>query len=88
MQRALTQFFKPENYFEVREALRQAKRTDLIGEGCDCLIPSRAPKEALRRRRQDANQRFAGNYVHTPPEIGAKQHRISRRNPGQGYRPK
>ena len=67
LQRALMQFFKPENYFEVREALQQAKRTDLIGDGCDSLIPSRPPKEALQRRRQDANQRFAGNYVHTPP---------------------
>jgi uncharacterized radical SAM protein YgiQ len=28
MQRALMQFFKPQNYFEVREALIQAKRTD------------------------------------------------------------
>src|SRR5205814_9116004 len=32
--RALMQFFKPENYFEVPEALQQAKRTDLIGDGC------------------------------------------------------
>ena len=73
LQRALMQFFKPENYFEVREALRQAKRTDLIGDGCDSLIPSRPPKEALQRRRQDANQRFAGNYVHTPPLTAAGQ---------------
>src|SRR5207244_3927287 len=39
MQRALLQFFKPENYFEVRKALEQAGRTDLIGSGCDALIP-------------------------------------------------
>ena len=38
MQRAQTQFFKPENYFEVRKALEQADRTDLIGSGCDALI--------------------------------------------------
>ena len=31
MQRALMQFFKPENYFEVREALIEAGRQDLIG---------------------------------------------------------
>jgi uncharacterized radical SAM protein YgiQ len=73
LQRALMQFFKPENYFEVREALQQAKRTDLIGDGCDSLIPSRPPKEALQRRRQDANTRFAGNYVHTPPGTGARK---------------
>jgi hypothetical protein len=40
MQRALMQFFKPENYFAVREALIQAGRGDLIGQGCDCLIPA------------------------------------------------
>ncbi len=87
LQRALMQFFKPENYFEVREALSQAKRTDLIGDGCDCLIPSRPPREALKRRQQDANQRFAGNYVHTPPGTGAGRQKQSRRNPGRGYRP-
>src|SRR5207253_5000172 len=31
MQRALMQFFKPENWFTVREALIQAGRQDLIG---------------------------------------------------------
>ncbi len=71
LQRALMQFFKPENYFEVREALQRAKRTDLIGDGCDALIPSRPPKEALQKRRDGANQRFAGNYVHTQPGTGA-----------------
>jgi hypothetical protein len=61
------QFFKPENYFEVRDALREAGRSDLIGEGCDCLIPSKPPKEAIDRRRDDANNRFRGEYVHTIP---------------------
>ena len=49
------QFFKPENYFEVREALIQAGRQDLIGSGCDCLIPAQPPKEAIEARRQRAN---------------------------------
>ncbi len=95
LQRALMQFFKPENYFEVREALQRAKRTDLIGDGCDSLIPSHPPKEALQKRRDDANQRFAGNYVHTPPGTGAgtkgkpvKGNKQSRHKPGKGYRPK
>ncbi len=65
MQRALMQFFKPENYFEVREALRSVGRTDLISDGCDGLIPSKPPQEAVTRRRQDANKRFRGDYVHT-----------------------
>ena len=97
LQRALLQFFKPENYFEVREALQQAKRTDLIGDGCDSLIPSKPPKEALLRRRQDAKDRFPGNYVHTIPGTGAgakpsiekkrAKQKESRRQPGKGYRP-
>ena len=56
LQRALLQFFKPENYFEVRRALEQAGRQDLIGGGCDCLIPERPPKEALDARRGNANR--------------------------------
>jgi uncharacterized radical SAM protein YgiQ len=66
MQRALMQFFKPENYFEVRQALQQAGRQDLIGSGCDCLIPAQAPREAIEKRREDANRRFQGDYVHQP----------------------
>jgi uncharacterized radical SAM protein YgiQ len=98
LQRALMQFFKPSNYFEVRDALRQAGRQDLIGSGCDCLIPSNPPREALDARRKDANTRFRGEYVHTiPGESGAGQtasgqkkngkRKESRHEPGQGYRP-
>ena len=89
LQRALMQFFKPENYFEVREALQKANRADLIGDGCDALIPSRPPKEAFSERRADANQRFSGNYVHSPPGTTAgKKQKQSRQQPGRGYRPK
>jgi hypothetical protein len=70
LQRALLQFFKPENYFEVRKALEQAGRTDLIGAGCDCLIPAHPPKEALGARRDRANQSMRGEYVHTIPRSG------------------
>jgi uncharacterized radical SAM protein YgiQ len=48
-QRALMQFFKPENWHLVREALVGAGREDLIGSGPRCLIPARPPKEALGR---------------------------------------
>ncbi len=44
LQRALLQYFKPENYADVREALEQADRLDLVGNGPRCLIPSRPPK--------------------------------------------
>jgi uncharacterized radical SAM protein YgiQ len=54
VQRALLQFFAPENYFTVHRALEQAGRADLIGDGPGCLIPSRAPREAIEARRRDA----------------------------------
>ncbi len=62
VQRALLQFFKPENYFEVRKALLDAGRSDLIGNGCDALIPAQPPKEALQARRDQAS-----DYVHAVP---------------------
>jgi uncharacterized radical SAM protein YgiQ len=77
LQRALLQFFKPENYFEVRKALEQAGRQDLIGTGCDALIPAQPPREALRARMEHANSAVQGNHVHTVPN--------PRRN--KGYRP-
>ncbi len=90
LQRALMQFFKPENYFEVRKALLKAGRSDLIGNGCDALIPSAPPREAIAGRRRDANDRFTGEYVHTVPG-GDKRKRSkkqSRHESGAGYRPK
>ncbi len=67
MQRALLQFFKPENWFDVREALVKARRTELIGSGCDCLIPERPPREALDKRRKQAERAFteqtSGDHV-------------------------
>ncbi len=92
-QRALMQFFKSENYFEVREALRAAGRTDLIGDGCDALIPSKPPKEALIRRRKDANARFRGEYVHTIPggsdssDTKKSSRKQRRQRSTKGYRP-
>ena len=88
MQRALMQFFKPENYFEVHSALLEAGRKDLIGGGCDCLIPAKPPKEAIDRRRTMAGKQFRGEYVHQidGPEKKGKQ-KQSRFAPGSGYRP-
>src|SRR5262245_7065482 len=64
LQRALMQFFKPENYFEVREALIEAGRADLIG-GCEGLIPANPPKEALEARRKQANAAARSDYTHS-----------------------
>jgi uncharacterized radical SAM protein YgiQ len=89
LQRALMQFFKPENYHEVRKALLKAGRGDLIGAGGDALIPARPPREAVEARRRDANERFGGKYVHTVPADGKKKRakKESRHDPESGYRP-
>ena len=65
LQRAVMQFFKPDNWFEVREALVEAGRTDLIGNGCDCLIPANPPKEAIESRRRQANRAADTDHYHT-----------------------
>jgi len=84
LQRALLQFFKPENYFEVREALLKAGRGDLIGSGCDALIPANPPKQALHARRARAERDVSeGRYVHTIPKAKADAPRPS----SGGYRP-
>ena len=87
MQRALMQFFKPENWFTVREALIQAGRQDLIGNGCDCLIPAQPPKEAIEARRRRANDADHYHSVANP----AKGEKPGERGAGPikqtGYRP-
>jgi hypothetical protein len=80
MQRALLRFFEPENSFEVRKALVEAGRADLIG-GCEGLIPAQPPKEALRARMRRADDAVRGEYVHKIPSEGK-----SKKKQG-GYRP-
>ncbi len=79
LQRALMQFFKPENYFEVRRALEQAGRQDLIGSGCDCLIPAQPPHAALDRRRQEAarslTEQTSGDHIRSKPAKGYRPER-------------
>jgi uncharacterized radical SAM protein YgiQ len=59
VQRALMQYFAPENWFTVRDALLAAGRGDLIGDGAECLIKGKPPKEASQAR-----ERGDATYVH------------------------
>ncbi|MFO0824030.1 MAG: YgiQ family radical SAM protein [Gemmataceae bacterium] len=89
MQRALMQFFKPENYFTVREALIQAGRADLIG-GCEGLIPANPPKEAIEARRRAANRAGSDNdsdHYHTVANPAKGEQPGERGLPNKGYRP-
>src|SRR5947209_3907214 len=84
------QFFKPENYFTVREALIEAGRADLIG-GCEGLIPANPPKEAIEAKRRQANEALRGDHYHTVanPAKGEPAGELGLPNAGQkkGYRP-
>lgn len=77
-QRALLQFFKPENYFDVREALLSAGRGDLIGSDPDCLIPSKPPKEAHPAKPDGSRRARKPTTGYRPGRPGAAR----RRRPG------
>jgi uncharacterized radical SAM protein YgiQ len=80
VQRALLQFFAPENWSTVRDALRQSGREDLIGEGPNCLISARPPRRGFRderskdpsgrRRGPAARGEGGGGYRRTSRERG------------------
>jgi uncharacterized radical SAM protein YgiQ len=86
-QRALMQFFKPENYFEVRQTLIEAGRGDLIGGGCDCLIPSHPPQQAIEARRRQSDEAARGDHYHSVPNPAKGDSPGERGMPSQGYRP-
>jgi uncharacterized radical SAM protein YgiQ len=90
VQRALMQFFKPENYFTVREALIQAGRADLIG-GCEGLIPAHPPKEAIEARRRQANHaihsKLDDDHYHSVANPAQGEQPGERGLPNRGYRP-
>lgn len=76
LQRALLQYWKPENYADVRRALEQADRLDLIGDGPGCLIPARPPRETRQsRRRRVGPERPPGK----PVQPGYRPHRKTAR---------
>ncbi len=79
IQRAHMQFYKPENYFIVREALVKAGRKDLIGNGCDALIPAKPPKEAIEARRKVANE---PSFIHEIPPARPPGYRPGRKSAG------
>jgi len=88
LQRALLQFFKPENYHDVRAALEEIGRDDLIGSAADCLIPASPPKEARQAgpaRRPRASRPGAPAPA---PQTGYRPNRSTaqRRNAGKRRR--
>jgi uncharacterized radical SAM protein YgiQ len=77
VQRALLQFFAPENWATVRDALRRAGREDLIGEGPDCLISGRPPRGRARTMSPVGGRTSRGDGSSRP---------VAERGSGGGYR--
>jgi uncharacterized radical SAM protein YgiQ len=61
-QRALLQYWKPEHWRDVREALRAAGRDDLVGFGPKCLIPPSPPVVPAPDRGSDRRPRDPRGY--------------------------
>ena len=81
LQRALLQYFKPENYADVREALEEAGRLDLVGDGPGCLIPARQPTIVTNRKLQPRRGQEKPVAGYRPHRETAKrqEHGITRR---------
>lgn len=79
VQRVLLQFFKPENWAEVRRILLEAGREDLIGSGPGRLIPAKPPQGAWRtkgRGRRDRDRKDSPRktgYRHASRGGGSKK---------------
>jgi hypothetical protein len=58
LQRALTQYYDPDNYELVKEALLREGRADLIGFGPECLIRPRKMKERGGDGRKSAGEKY------------------------------
>lgn len=62
LQRALLQYYNPKNFALVEEALKRAKRFDLIGNADKCLVkPTSQPQQNNRNQRRPNNKNFKQN---------------------------
>ena len=77
-QRALLQYFRPENRRIVIEALEEAGRTDLIGTGPDCLVPP--DREYIARHGSPRTARGGGRGTASAPNKAGKALQGPRRN--------
>ena len=79
-QRALLQYFRPENRRIVIEALEEIHRTDLIGNGPDCLVaPDReyakklAEKKSAQRPKVPARGHHSAANKSSPKKGGKRR---------------
>ena len=71
-QRALLQYFRPENREIVMKALRKAGRGDLIGYGENCLIRPDKPMNFGAKKSDKPTARTGGNAQKSAPSKNGK----------------
>ena len=96
LQRALLQYNRPQNYDLVVEALQKCGRTDLIGNGPDCLIRPRGsaphgdahrdgkPTRGSRQTRSAAGDRARSDSRRSPAKQGKAQKPAARTGGDRG----
>ncbi len=62
MQRALMQFWLPQNQPLARKALQKAGRDDLIGAGRDCLVPAARPRQRPKQGKIPVDKKRRSRY--------------------------
>lgn len=75
MQRAMLQYFMPENYFLVRDVLERTGHTDLIGDAVECLIPGVPPEGAGQPRVERADASRGGYRQRTVEDTSRREQR-------------
>ena len=81
LQRALLQFWKPENYDDVVEALEATGHRDLIGDGPECLVGPRPPRPSPGRSLGPGRRVGPDEQVGPDQQVGGyRPHRKSARH--------
>ena len=72
MQRALLQYYRPENRALVLKALKMAGRTDLIGTGKDCLATPERNLQGVKPTSGSNKRKKVIRNIHKPKKAGKK----------------
>lgn len=81
MQRALLQYFRPQNQRKCIEALIKAHRTDLIGNGKECLVKPDEQYTAYMSEKAAAGKSKGGKNNSRSNHQGHGNHPNQRNNP-------
>ncbi|MDR0390484.1 MAG: YgiQ family radical SAM protein, partial [Planctomycetaceae bacterium] len=97
LQKALLMYHKPENYHDIKTALHEARREELIGNGQNCLITPFPPKiESMRRTSQikrlkkqnelDKREKEERREAYELAAAEAKKEKLAQKNPNPKYK--